>query len=312
MNELGALFIAAPRELSDKRFIELIKVNLPKGHIVLGLAKEDFIDGFEGQPQFKTLQPKNVKSIAEKVNRHSKNKVVTIEYFQRELKYLLEKLNFRKVLFINGSWKYAFHTLEPYYALVNRKTDFELVTPFTDETDAKNYAKKVAKEIEQAADLPQPGSLHNEESMLTIADKARLFSFDYNFQTGASLGRRTKSGKYSLLTTSHNNVVPYETYAMHFGASRERHHSPPNDLNHYDTVHAEVELLIETSKKSIDLKGTTLFINLLPCPPCSRMLSQTDITEIVYSEDHSAGYAVKMFELAGKSVRRVINQSELD
>jgi deoxycytidylate deaminase len=99
--------------------------------------------------------------------------------------------------------------------------------------------------------------------------------------------------------------VPFQTYAMHHGASRERHFSPPNDLNHYDTVHAEVEMLIQAQKSHLDLNSTSLFINVLPCPPCSRMLAETMISEVVYINDHSSGYAVQILELSGKKVRRV-------
>ncbi len=125
------------------------------------------------------------------------------------------------------------------------------------------------------------------------------------FQTRVSLGRK-KGKKYELLATTFNPVLPYQTYAMHFGASREVNFSPPHDLNHYDTTHAEVELIIKAGREKINLKGTTLFINLLPCPACARMLSRTDIEEFVYTEDHSDGYAVKMLELAGRKVRRVV------
>jgi hypothetical protein len=36
------------------------------------------------------------------------------------------------------------------------------------------------------------------------------------------------------------------------------------------------------------------------------MFCETDIAEFVYSEDHSAGYAIALLEKAGKKVRRVI------
>jgi len=119
------------------------------------------------------------------------------------------------------------------------------------------------------------------------------------------LGRRTTE-QYELIATSFNRVVPYQTYAMHNGAAREKNFSPMHDLNHYDTNHAEVELIIKAQKLGIDLHGTTLFINLLPCPTCARMFVSTDIAEFVYREDHSDGYAVKMLETAGKAVRRVV------
>jgi deoxycytidylate deaminase len=92
---------------------------------------------------------------------------------------------------------------------------------------------------------------------------------------------------------------------MHHGNSREANISPPHDLNHKDTVHAEVEILIKAGKDNIDLAGTTVFINLLPCPACARMFADTDIKELVYREDHSSGYAVKLLEVAGKKVRRI-------
>jgi deoxycytidylate deaminase len=111
---------------------------------------------------------------------------------------------------------------------------------------------------------------------------------------------------YKPLGGAFNKVVPYQTYAMHHGSAREKNFSPANDLNHYDTIHAEVALLINAQKNKTDLAGTTLFINLMPCPTCARMLSQTDIEEFVYSVDHSDGYAVKMLEAAGKKVRRVV------
>ncbi len=56
LRDLAAIFIAAPREISAERFAQLVKEYLPKGNIVLGLAKEKFIDGFDCQPQFRTLQ----------------------------------------------------------------------------------------------------------------------------------------------------------------------------------------------------------------------------------------------------------------
>jgi deoxycytidylate deaminase len=93
---------------------------------------------------------------------------------------------------------------------------------------------------------------------------------------------------------------------MHYGASREKHFSPPNDLNYYDTVHAEVMLILQAQRQDIKLAGTTLFINLLPCPSCARMLCETPIVEFVYTNDHSEGYALRLLQAAGKKVWRLV------
>jgi len=90
------------------------------------------------------------------------------------------------------------------------------------------------------------------------------------------------------------------------GASRERHFSPVNDLNHYDTIHAEMMLLTKMLSAQKSVKGLSLFVNLMPCPNCARNLAETDIAEVVYRTDHSEGYAVQLFEKNHKKVRRLV------
>ncbi len=313
LKELQATFIAAPREMSAERFKQLVKQYLPLGPIMLGLSKDPFVAGFEGQPQFKTLSFEAVRGIVDKVNAsRTPHRIYTLAYFQREAKFVFGELRFRRAVLVNGSWKYAFHVTEPFYALIKKRTPYELVSPFAGENEARRYEQEKAGEISRQALEPwldgPAGRTFSEKDMLTIAAQAAKLSYDYCFQTGTALGRPGKAKKdaYTLLAYSYNKVVPFQTHAMHYGAARETHFSPPHDLNHYDTVHAEVELLISAQKQGMDLGGSTLFINLLPCPACSRMLADTDIAEIIYTEDHSAGYAIKLFEAAGKRVRRLV------
>jgi len=300
LNNLKATFIAAPREMSAARFTQLVKEYLPKGNIILGLAKENYVLGFEDQPQFRMLDVQTVQPIIDKVNNSpAKYKIATLAYNQRDLLHVITGLSIRRFIGVRGSWKYSFHTQPPYYALMKKGIPYELISPFASEEEAKEYAAKTKLLT------PPTSGMYDEREMLDIATQAAKQSYDYSFQTGVSLGRK-KGKKYELLATAFNPVLPYQTYAMHFGASREVNFSPPHDLNHYDTTHAEVELIIKAGREKINLKGTTLFINLLPCPACARMLSRTDIEEFVYTEDHSDGYAVKMLELTGKKVRRVV------
>lgn len=310
VRDLKAIFIAAPRELSAERFKQLIKTYLPQGNVVLGIASEQYVLGFEGQPQFRMLDVASVQPLIDKVNASSPTHgLYTLRYAQRDLAYIFEKLPFRKVVLVNGSWKYSFHTQAPYYALAQTGTPCEMVSPFASESEARDYEAHIMPEITQLHHFA-PGTYSTAE-MLAQAGEAAKFSFDYSHQTGVTFGRSpagaaTKSDQYEFLGWSYNRVVPYQTYAMHHGASREANFSPPHDLNHYDTVHAEVEMIVRAQKEGLDLHGTTLFINLLPCPSCARMFTETDIQEFVYSIDHSEGYAVKMLEAAGKKVRRVV------
>ncbi|HSX35163.1 MAG TPA: deaminase [Candidatus Saccharimonadales bacterium] len=314
VRSLKAIFIAAPRELSNERFKQLIKEYLPQGNIVLGIAKEEYIDGFEGQPQFRTLQLKDVQGIVDTINKRKaiRHRIYTLDYFQRELPFLIDELNFSSVVLIRGSWQYMFHTSPAYYRLMQRKITYAMVSPFTDEVEARAYAKKIDLIYErwEIDYFHQDG--YSEKGMFELAATAAKLSFDYNFQTGLAIGRKMRrptdadEQRYEALGVTYNEVVPFSTYAMHYGNVRETHLSPPNDLNYYDTNHAEVDLIVGALKHKLDLAGTILFINLLPCPTCARMLSKTDIEEVIYTVDHSDGYAIKMLEAAGKKVRRVV------
>ncbi|HWZ65652.1 MAG TPA: deaminase [Patescibacteria group bacterium] len=340
INNLQAIFIAAPREMSVARFNQIVKTYLPQGNIVLGLAKEDYVLGFENQPQFKMLQltspspvipnlignpgqkeslltgspivagddvaqkGQSIEDQVAKINTAGlKHTISTLSYFQRDTKFILEKLDFAKVLFINGSWKYLFHTLPQYYVLATRLVPYELLSPFASEQEARAYETQIHHLI--PGSIGDPRDLYTSPEMLEHASQAAWQSYDYGFQTGISLGIK-QGAKYRLLVTAFNKVVPFQTYAMHYGAAREANFSPMNDLNYYDTVHAEVDFIVKVQKAKLDLAGTTLFINLLPCPSCARMLTETDICEIVYREDHSDGYGVRMLEAAGKKVKRLV------
>jgi deoxycytidylate deaminase len=307
LRDLKATFIAAPREMSVARFTQLIKNYLPSGNIVVGCAEELYVNGFENQPQFKTLQYDDIKYLVKKVNDSpSPYKITILHCRQSDLIPIYEKIKFHSVVLVNGSWQYTFHTRPEYYALVSRNIPFEFVSPFASEDEAINYAADFDKQIV----LQKTGVDLTELEMLRTANNVAKNAFDHSFQGGVALGK--KNGKrYKLITTTYNKTVPYQTFAWHFGPLRERHLSPPGDLNYYDTIHAEANLIVQAAKHQIDLKGTSLFINLLPCPNCAKILCETDIVEVVYSLDHSNGYAVALLEKAGKTVRRLIDNEKL-
>lgn len=303
LRALRATFIIAPRALSSARLKQLMQRYLPLGNIILGIAKEPHIAGFEGQPQFAACAPGAVQALVKTISAApSPHKLYTLQYFQRELPYILEKITFPRVVGINGSWQRSFHLRPEYYLLANRHVPYELLSPFASEAEAQQYADHFTAAHPPA---PLPGSTLDDRRLLDLAVAAGRQSFDYTHQTGAVLGKPSSTG-YQPLLAAHNTVVPYETYAMHHGSIRELHFSPPNDLNHYDTVHAETMLLLRAGEQRIALDGTSLFITLLPCPTCARMIAASGIREIVYSLDHSDGYALRLFETCGKTVRRIV------
>ena len=303
LKSLKAIFIAPSRQMSSVRFVQIVKKYLTLGNIVVAITSEDYIFGYDNQPQFKTLDKSVIENIIAKVNSsNSVHKITVLNCSQKDILDIYNSAKFKSVLLVNGSWQYSFHLRPEYYCLVNNAIPFEYISPFADENEAIEYDKSI-----NFVDVDiKNNQIINEAEVMSIAIAARQDSFDTSFQTGVALAEKVKGG-YKIIQTYYNKTVPYRTFAWHYGAQRERHFAMPGDLTYYDTVHAEVLMAIDGQS----LDGKTLFIELLPCPNCARMLCETGITEIIYSLDHSDGYAVKLLEKAGKTVRRHVVANDI-
>lgn len=297
------IFIAAPREMSLARFKQIIKRYLPKASIVLGISKEPYVAGFEGQPQFAMMDLRAVQPVIDRVNAVSPGSIRVHAYNQSELAAVVAVHAFKRVLLVNGSWRYTFQNHSAYQVLTERGIPFKYLSPFVDEDEARTYEKSHT----YVASLPEKDAILSETEMLAAAAEAAKQSYDYSFQTGVAIGRQTDEG-YHYLLDAFNKVVPYQAYALHHGNSREKHVSDVQDTTYYDTIHAEMHLLVRALDEGVTLKDATLFINLLPCPSCARTLSQTGINEVVYMNDHSGGYGKMILEASGKTVRQYIKQ----
>lgn len=307
LRSLRATWILAPREMSPERLRSLMEEFLPKGNLVIGVAEETYVLGLESQPQFIMLEKSAVEPLVRQI--HSarlKHSAYIFTYSQRDVAHILEKKLFRSLVLVRGSWKGSLHLTTLGSSLLKNKLSYEQVSPFIDETEAKAYVTTHEKDIIRSIKLPKIGTSHSKEEMIRLTDLVAKQSYDYGFQTGAVLAKKRVDEQYTLLAFGFNKVVPYQTYALHFGASRELHVSPPNDQNHYDTVHAEMHVLVSCLRSNTDVKDTTLFVNLMPCPACGRALAETDISAYVYTHDHSEGYSLKLLQQAGKNVTRLV------
>jgi len=297
------IFIAGSRDISGKRLLNLFKRYHLKGKIVWGVYRENYISGFDGQPQFRTLNFAKLEKFCDLVKdkfRVSSNNFEILEYSQDNEIDILENLKPEKAIFINGSWKIAFHRRPIFEFLKKNNIEFSLKSPFEDEEEAKEYEKKILMEVgklveEKINKLTQskltPQQVSDEKRYLEIADIVAMKSFDYTWQTGAILVRDGK-----ILLEGHNRILPFETYAMLHGSLREKNMTGLNDLNNYDTLHAEMDIVSQALQQGLKMKGATLYINLMPCPNCARMLAKTGISRIVCRKEHFGGFARELFE----------------
>ncbi|KUK79586.1 MAG: Histidine triad (HIT) protein, partial [Microgenomates bacterium 39_7] len=255
----GKILVLGSREISSRRVTQLttqLASNTNK-EVVWGCLEEDYIAGLEKSPQFKTLSTEELLLGLAKVDKAA-DEVRLLHYSQEKASEIINLGNWSAVIGINGSWHRAFHYRDEYRVLKKKRIPHKLVSAFVDESEAREYEKKIVNA--QPPLSLSPGQEADEKQFFQVVEEVSRRSFDHTWQTGAALA---KNGKFLL--AAHNRVVPFETFALLRGASKEKHPTPPQDLNHYDTNHAEVELVLEAGKQKINLAGCSLYINLMPC-----------------------------------------------
>lgn len=297
---LRPTFVMAPRELSATRLVDLVKQLLEKNHVIFGVAAERFVAGFEGQVQFQTLPINAIEPLAQKIAAaHLPHKLIVLSYPQIAVDDVIRAIRPKNVVLVRGSWHLVFQRRSTYDLLTRRNIPFSFVSPFVHDSEAKEYLASIEGHLPYE---PNP-LIGDRRAMLAAAQKVATASCDYSFQTGVVLAEPTDQG-YRLVDAACNEVVPYQTYALHYGNSREEHLSEVHDANHYDTIHAEMNLLVRALKTGRNFEGKSLFINMMPCPSCARTLVKTGLAEVVYNKVHSDGYAVELFEHAGIKTRK--------
>jgi len=285
-------FVAGSIVLSTKRIKELVREQKGRS-VLLGVLKDKEIPGLEDSPHFEPLRLETVKSAVKGL----KN-VNILQYFHRDAKYIIKELSPREVVFINGSWPGQIHYRSEYWKAIEAGSEVSLKSPFVNEIEAKAYEKRYS-----TVERNYTGK-YSETELLKIAKEVAAQSWDWIGRTGAVLARKGK-----VLMTAYNRVLPYQANQLHNGSIRERLFIPAQEmLETHLTNHAECELLEKVRRRGISLVDAELFINLFPCPFCAKVLARTDLSGIVYSQDHNLGNDIgyTILEAYGKKIRRVV------
>ncbi len=294
------VLVLGARQISSKRVTQLttqLLKNTGKG-VVWGCLEEDYIAGLENSAQFKSLSVDELQLGLTAIT-EAKDRVQILHYSQVAAPDIIGQGGWSAVIGVNGSWHRAFHYRDEYKQLQKKRIPHKLVSAFVDEAEAREYEKKII-DAQPPLSLSQSQEA-DEKQFFQVVEEVSRRSFDHTWQTGAVLA---KNGKFLL--AAHNQVVPFETFALLRGASKEKHLTPPQDLNHFDTNHAEVELVLEAGKQKIDLASCSLYINLMPCPICARMLTRAGIKEVVYRNEHSGGYAQTILNRSNVRLKKVV------
>lgn len=69
-----------------------------------------------------------------------------------------------------------------------------------------------------------------------------------------------------------------------------------------NTIHAEQNIIAQAAKKGISLEGTSLYVNIFPCPVCAKLIAFCGIKNLYFGEGGSNFDAKKVLDSAGVKI----------
>lgn len=70
------------------------------------------------------------------------------------------------------------------------------------------------------------------------------------------------------------------------------------------TLHAEQNLITFCAKQGIPTNGTTIYITHSPCKQCAKLIAQSGITEVVYSQTYKDTAGIDFLQACNILVRQ--------
>lgn len=70
-------------------------------------------------------------------------------------------------------------------------------------------------------------------------------------------------------------------------------------------LHAEANAITKLAKSTNSAEGSTLYVTLSPCFDCAKLIIQSGIKRIVYSETYRNTDSFKLFEQAGIEIKQI-------
>ena len=107
-----------------------------------------------------------------------------------------------------------------------------------------------------------------------------------------------------ILATGYNGAPSKIEHCISAGCIRERKNIPSG--KHHELcrgLHAEQNAIIQAAKSGTNLCGSTLYCTTQPCIVCAKMLINTGIKEIVYTNPYPDELSANMLKEAKVEIR---------
>lgn len=107
-----------------------------------------------------------------------------------------------------------------------------------------------------------------------------------------------------ILATGYNGVPTGITHCEDAGCLREKLNVPSGQRHEICRgLHAEQNAIIQAAKSGTNLDGSTIYCTTQPCVVCAKMLINTGIKEIIYTNPYPDELAMNMLKESGIKLR---------
>ena len=104
-----------------------------------------------------------------------------------------------------------------------------------------------------------------------------------------------------ILLTGYNRHMPSDFTMDSYGDPRSSFDAGERfDLS--TAIHGEASLIAAAAKKGISLTGSTIYVTTFPCPSCAKLIVESGIQKVYYSQGYSLLDAEQMFKAFGVEV----------
>ncbi|MBD3329771.1 hypothetical protein GF357_04740 [Candidatus Dojkabacteria bacterium] len=300
--------------------------------LILGVVGQNdtFVPGMEDSMQFRLATLDEVKQQLislfksnPKLKEQLEKKIVLLDYSYEVGKYVIRELKPKQIFWVNGSWRFSLHLRQEWWESYDLGVKIKRISPFANDNEAKSRAKKITAEnlnwLTKKWKVNLDSDFAVDELKEFVQDISKL-SWDWTGQTGACLvheisgknqtnsdsKKSDDSSRFEVITWSHNVVVPFESYIMHKGALKELHRTPPGEnIELTQTNHAEVAAVLRAAEQGLNFENIDLVTSKFPCPVCARILADSPISRVYYSEGYSNGLGMMVLKGAGKSFLQI-------
>ena len=103
-----------------------------------------------------------------------------------------------------------------------------------------------------------------------------------------------------ILATGYNGAPIGLKHCSEVGCLRQKHNVPSGERHELCRgLHAEENAILQAARYGTRIDGATLYVTLVPCVLCTKMIINAGITRIVAASDYPDQLASQMLEEAG-------------